>query len=370
MLTRALRRLVEITLPLRPHPPGTWQLTSSLPQSPYCKYDSVGPSGRTRHPPRWAAPSRGKIIYASLLMVLSFLLIMPSAAHACLWYYTDASRQLHWEVEEVQFWADDAGIDYVQGDREYQIIQEAMDVWNGVDTPFTMSLLGKKPDVEIQFDEDPEAANENHIVFVKQEWSTVMGPGHDSDRALTRLSFIVSTGELVDVDIGFNNQSYWFTECDTATAEELGYQDFFYVILHELGHVTGLDHSGDSLAAMYPQDATCTDLPLHYLTPDDIECFEEYYGSDEYAELIAPEPDPDPEFSGEIDGEGLTISAEDDGETLAADGNDKTGPKNPDCGCRLTTQPDTSTGTWLLIVLLALGFAYLRRRRTVGTDSN
>ena len=63
----ALRRLIEITLPLRPHPPGAWRLTSSLPQSPYCKYDSVGPSGRTRHPPRWAVPSLGKIIYVILL---------------------------------------------------------------------------------------------------------------------------------------------------------------------------------------------------------------------------------------------------------------------------------------------------------------
>ena len=65
-----LRRLIEITLPLRPHPPGAWRLTSSLPQSPYCKYDSVGPSGRTRHPPRWAVPSLGKIIYVILLTVM------------------------------------------------------------------------------------------------------------------------------------------------------------------------------------------------------------------------------------------------------------------------------------------------------------
>ena len=55
-----LRRLIEITLPLRPPPPGTWRFTSSLPRSPYLWYDSVGPSGRTRHPPRWTAASLWK----------------------------------------------------------------------------------------------------------------------------------------------------------------------------------------------------------------------------------------------------------------------------------------------------------------------
>ncbi len=236
------------------------------------------------------------------------------------------------------------------------MVQEAFAVWNALDSPLTFVFAGLTTNAEAAFYSDPEV-DENHIVFVKDSWASQVPYSHQSAIALTTLSYVKATCEIVDADIRINNDDYYFTDCGSAPEEHLGYQDLFYVLIHEIGHLTGLDHSGDGLAVMFVQDSTCDDEPPHALTPDDIEGFLSFYGSDAYLALATP-PEPGLEVVEER-GAILDLICPDVEEVVDA-AEEEDGPKSPDCGCRMGTVPATPVGG-LLLALVAL--LLLRRRR-------
>ncbi len=292
---------------------------------------------------------------AWLALLLFGWIVAPGSAHGYKWYLSEDSKALHVHSFELPYYIDSGDLDTLESPREDEIIQEAMAVWNSLESPFKFVFVDHTASAEAAFYEDP-AIDQNHIVFVKDGWTSMVPFQHENAIALTRLSFNKANGQIVDADLLINNQLYHFADCDEAPEDFMDYQDLFYVVLHEAGHMVGLNHSGDELSVMFVQHSTCADEALHHLTPDDEEGFLSFYGTQEYFDLATP-PEPGPEYVGGLEGLAEVVEFVDgNGESDLIEG----GNVSPDCGCRIGNQPAFSWGATLL--LLGVVLALMRRR--------
>ena len=102
-----------------------------------------------------------------------------------------------------------------------------------------------------------------------QQWDGENGVGWAALEDGT-LGVTIYNPSIDEADMGINNRYPWNLGCqELATSYDLQ-----TVILHENGHVLGLDHSNDTGAVMYPsyQQADCT------LGQDDINGIRAIYG--------------------------------------------------------------------------------------------
>ncbi len=292
---------------------------------------------------------------AGALAVLCCALV-PTSAQAYKWFLNDDNKAVHWHEFEVPYFIDAGDLISIEPPREDEIIKEAFALWNALDAPFEFVFVDHvSPAKAAPYDAAAEA-NQNHIVFVSHGWSSLVPFQHENAIALTRLSFNLVDGEIMDADLMLNNQLYHFADCSDGADDTKDYQDLFYVILHEAGHMAGLDHSGDDLSVMFVQHSTCADEAIHHLTPDDTEGFLSFYGTEEFIKLASP-PEPGPEFDGAIEGFEEVFEVSDG--VGQADGGDG-GARSPDCGCRVGVSPALSWGPVLLLLMLL--FMLVRRR--------
>jgi hypothetical protein len=99
----------------------------------------------------------------------------------------------------------------------------------------------------------------NSVSVVQDQWPH---PAALGTIALTTVSFLPSTGEIVDADIELNAAEQTFT-----TSERAIVTDLLSALTHEAGHVLGLAHSDDPQATMFPE--TGSTIRLRTLEPDD-----------------------------------------------------------------------------------------------------
>jgi len=107
----------------------------------------------------------------------------------------------------------------------------------------------------------------NAVSVVSENWPH---PAALGEIAITTVSFIPSTGEIVDADIELNAvQRTFSTDDDPVDA------DLLSALTHEAGHALGLAHSDDREATMYPE--THSNTRLRTLESDDEEGICEIY---------------------------------------------------------------------------------------------
>jgi matrixin len=90
--------------------------------------------------------------------------------------------------------------------------------------------------------------------------------------AVTLTFYDQATGYILDSDIVFNRNYNFFSQPSQLTPDRI---DIRYVMLHENGHVAGLDHSGDPSAVMNVQ--FMPGVVGHGLASDDIDAISTLY---------------------------------------------------------------------------------------------
>jgi hypothetical protein len=152
------------------------------------------------------------------------------------------------------------GVDYAS---IHSIAERAFGRWTSADCEGTTPSIGVadfspascgKPEY------NPRAPNANVIMFRDHDWPDEYDP---TVVAHTVVTFNTETGEILDADIEVNSFGTPITTSDT----NVGY-DLESIIVHEVGHFLGLDHSHLVDATMFSWQAP-GDLSLRDLIADD-----------------------------------------------------------------------------------------------------
>ncbi|HRE87747.1 MAG TPA: matrixin family metalloprotease [Myxococcota bacterium] len=140
------------------------------------------------------------------------------------------------------------------------LVEEAFDQWIDVDCATTESPNGVIPVVTFGGNSDAVSATrpatakaepDNLIVFIRSsaEWQRA---GNSSTWiAITKIAHDQSTGEVVDADIEVNDGGFKFSIDGSPAQGPDPEVDFLSMLVHEVGHFYGLDHSLIEDATMF-----------------------------------------------------------------------------------------------------------------------
>lgn len=102
---------------------------------------------------------------------------------------------------------------------------------------------------------------QNRIVW-REAWPDMADP---SALAITTIVYETASGEIQDADIDVNAEGFFWTAGDAMIVN-----DIQNTVTHEIGHLIGLAHTGDSEATMFASSAP-GDVAKRTLHPDDID---------------------------------------------------------------------------------------------------
>lgn len=216
-------------------------------------------------------------------LVASVCLIALTATSAQAYVCTRASAagpSLAWEPRTVELRPHDEDAAEVTRAQITDALVFAAAQWNGVDCSDFLLDVGPVTDEQrVGFDwragrGDP--VNQNVVIFRNgsaldgaDAWLHPIGA-----IAITTVTFIRSTGEIVDADVEMNDVSFRFTACEPEAPGCVVEHDVKNTLTHELGHVLGLDHppssqSGAVEATMFAS-ASAGDTDKRDLAADDV----------------------------------------------------------------------------------------------------
>lgn len=133
-------------------------------------------------------------------------------------------------------------------------LASALQTWTDVDCSPLAPTVG--PLLEDAVAEMDKCGGNVNVVTVLERW-----PYIDEALAYTTITYFKDDGVILDADIEVNGEGYQFTN---ESMVQVGKVDLQAVLLHELGHCWGLEHSDVTGSAMYfqvnPGDSTRREL--------------------------------------------------------------------------------------------------------------
>jgi len=206
-------------------------------------------------------PARRKDLIQAVLLsaLLALLAATPGSGYTLIRVQDFVAPPAHWIVAGLPLptLINSAGSGDVPGDSDIAAITAGEDAWTRISTDY-FAFAAPTVGVGTALDSDD---GKNSIFF--DEAGTNF-PDGTSAIAFTVVSLDGATGVMIDADLVFNG----LLTFSTATPTPVEAFDIQGIATHELGHVTGIDHTGIVSAVMYPIGADGQQFQRN-LGPDD-----------------------------------------------------------------------------------------------------
>jgi len=258
-----------------------------------------------------------------------FVLGTTLSAQAYVLYGSEENPEayLRWFEPRMSYVLDSQESQDISFDVAESQINESFQTWGqltceNVSTPYDFTYDGVVTGRTIGFDSDARENNENLVLWVQSANQWVHPP---SVLALTSLTYDTGNGEIVDADIEINDAGFVFSADGAA-----GKIDLRNTIVHEVGHILGLDHSLSLAATMYDK-APPGETKKRDLEADDIDGFCALYGPNKF-----PIPSK--------------------GDNIVKSGS----------GCAVPGEPEEGLGGWAVVLLGLCVLGIMRGRRATG----
>jgi hypothetical protein len=192
---------------------------------------------------------------------------------------------LYWVSPCVNYVVNDDGTSQFSdngiSEQTYEAIRASFQTWNDVSCSELQMVDGGTTSVSIA--EGPPMDGRDRlslVVFRDEDWSSVPGASSRS-YALTSVSYLPDTGQILDADIEINSDIYELS----LTGDPIDMQvDLQNTLTHEVGHFLGLAHTEVQDATMFSQ-APLGETDKRSLEQDDIDGVCAAYGFEEQAKV-------------------------------------------------------------------------------------
>ncbi|OIP35811.1 MAG: hypothetical protein AUK47_16110 [Deltaproteobacteria bacterium CG2_30_63_29] len=210
------------------------------------------------------------------LLVVSVMLVMavPAEAFAYVRSITcgdppnpfqceagETSKEIGWPSSCVVVHLNENGTGDVDFTELERVSPVALEVWSAPECSYFNLVYGGLTN-EDRVGYNPNQTNANVLVFRDTNWSHRGGV-----LALTSVTFDRNSGTIVDADIEFNSQDFQFTSVSSAATTQI---DLENTMVHELGHLVGLDHTPVEEATMFAS-APEGEIKKRSLAQDDLD---------------------------------------------------------------------------------------------------